>query len=471
MEAVEVKHSYLIRSSIFRLDSKFFKKKYLQDEKLILTKNHQELSYFTKDIKSFGAYSLNNLIEYKESGVPFIRGINLKNGYINFNNIIYITPKSHKLLWKSEIKPKTILLSMSGTIGDVAFSHENYSYPMNSNQDIAKITIDGIKINAFYVYVFLMSTFGKNQVIREARGSVQQHIFLSQIEKIIIPVLSDNLQIRIEKLVNIFNEKLEVSKDLYRQAEIILLEKLGLLNYKSSKENIAIKPLSESFGASGRLDSEYYQPKYDELIEKVKLGNYESLKTLVSIKKSVEPGSDAYQDTGIPFVRVSNLTREGISEPDIHLLPSLFGDDQLKELQPKENTVLLSKDGTVGIAYTVKDETNIITSGAILHLTLKDNTVLPEYLSLVLNSIVVQMQSERDAGGSIIKHWKPSEIERIHIPVVDFNLQTQIEEKIKSSFKLKAESKQLLELAKQAVEVAIEKNEEEAIKLIKAYED
>ena len=77
------------------------------------------------------------------------------------------------------------------------------------------------------------------------------------------------------------------------------------------------------------------------------------------------------------------------------------------------------------------------------------------------------MQSQRDAGGSIIKHWKPSEIKEILIPVIDYTLQTQIESKIKESFRLKEESKRLLELAKRSVEVAIEEGEEIALKFIK----
>jgi len=80
------------------------------------------------------------------------------------------------------------------------------------------------------------------------------------------------------------------------------------------------------------------------------------------------------------------------------------------------------------------------------------------------------MQSERDAGGSIIKHWKPSEIEEVLIPIIDLDLQIQIEQKIKASFKLKAESKKLFDLAKQAVETAIEQDETTAINLIEAYE-
>lgn len=55
---------------------------------------------------------------------------------------------------------------------------------------------------------------------------------------------------------------------------------------------------------------------------------------------------------------------------------------------------------------------DVITSGAIIHLTVTDKEVLPDYLTLVINSVVVKLQAERDAGGSIIQHWKPSEIEK-----------------------------------------------------------
>ena len=74
------------------------------------------------------------------------------------------------------------------------------------------------------------------------------------------------------------------------------------------------------------------------------------------------------------------------------------------------------------------------------------------------------MQSDRDVGGSIIKHWIPSEIEKLLIPVIDLNIQQQIESKIQQSFVLRKESKRLLEIAKQAVEMAIEQDANVAIK-------
>lgn len=109
---------------------------------------------------------------------------------------------------------------------------------------------------------------------------------------------------------------------------------------------------------------------------------------------------------------------------------------------------------------------DIITSGAILHLSLTDPEVMPDYLTLVLNSIIVKMQAERDAGGSIIQHWKPSEIENVIIPILDPEAQQEITNKIRDSFKLRRESARLLNLAKAAVEIAIEQGEDKAMDLL-----
>ncbi|MDR1593912.1 MAG: restriction endonuclease subunit S [Prevotellaceae bacterium] len=116
-----------------------------------------------------------------------------------------------------------------------------------------------------------------------------------------------------------------------------------------------------------------------------------------------------------------------------------------------------SKDGSVGTAYMLRQDADFITSGAILHLMIKDKKVLPEYLTLALNSEVVQQQAERDAGGSIILHWRREEIENVVVPIVDIKIQQKIAEYVEKSFYLCGESKRLLDEAKDMVEKEIEK--------------
>ena len=212
------------------------------------------------------------------------------------------------------------------------------------------------------------------------------------------------------------------------------------------------------------MDAEYYLPKYDALFETLSKFTTANLGELVSIKKSIEPGSEAYQDEGIPFVRVSDVNKFGISEPSIRLSPAIVSD--IESLYPRKNTILLSKDGSIGIAYKVEEDMQVVTSGALLHLTVKDTSqILPDYLTLTLNSQIVQLQAERDCNGAIIQHWKPSDIEKVRIPVLDTDKQKEISDKVQESFRLRKEAKRLLEKAIKAVETAIETDEETALKL------
>ena len=77
------------------------------------------------------------------------------------------------------------------------------------------------------------------------------------------------------------------------------------------------------------------------------------------------------------------------------------------------------------------------------------------------------MQAERDSNGAVIQHWKPSEIENVIVPVLDIDKQKELSEMVQKSFALRYQSKQLLEYAKQAVEIAIEQGEDTALAWLK----
>ena len=205
---------------------------------------------------------------------------------------------------------------------------------------------------------------------------------------------------------------------------------------------------------SGRLDAEYFQPKYDYLLGELKRFKIKAIKEIAVLSKSIEPGSDAYCDNGTPFIRVADLSKFGLSEPSIYLDEMDF--DEV--IRPQKDTILLSKDGSVGVAYKVDEPLNVITSGAIVHLNVTDKEVLPDYLTLVINSVVVKLQAERDAGGSIIQHWKPSEIEKVIIPILAMEEQIKISQLIQQSFSLRRESEILLTKAVSIVENTIDEN-------------
>ena len=90
---------------------------------------------------------------------------------------------------------------------------------------------------------------------------------------------------------------------------------------------------------------------------------------------------------------------------------------------------------------------------------LRNKEVEDEYLVLCINSIVGQMQVERDAGGSVIAHWRPEQIKNILIPILPKLIQQKISDLIRQSHVSRKKAKELLEEARRKVEELIEKGD------------
>ena len=444
-----------IADASIRIDAEFFKASDIADLKLIEKLPHAKLRDVTKkiDVGFVGAMSA----EYTDDiGAPvLLQTRNIKEFIVDDADVIHINRLFHDFLCKSQIHRGDILIARSGSFGNAAIWLKR---DIVNSSDIIIVESDASQIDACYLVALLNSRFGRLQLERFASGAVQGHVNLTILENLKIPVFDKIFQKEVAKMVESANASFDRSRELYREADQMLLDELGFAGWSPTDDAVGVKSYSD-FVSAGRFDAEYFQPKYDELfalLNKCKTRPLGGKDGLVDIQRSMEPGSDAYSDKGIPFVRIADFTEMGISSPEIHIPPEICADSP----RPKKDTILLSKDGSVGIAYKVEDDLDVVTSSGILHLTVKDSAVLPDYLTLVLNSKIVRLQAERDAGGSIIQHWKQSEIEPVKIPLLPLPRQRAIADKVQSSFALRAESKRLLDLAKHAVETAIEQGEE-----------
>lgn len=443
-----------------RIDAEYYRKSLLEYESQIVSLKHttlQDAANFL--IGPFGsAYDTSNYVP--ESDYRYVRGQDVKPFILKDNESRFIAQADYERLAKYSLKEQDVMISVVGTLGNACLVR---SKDLPAIFSCKSTVVRTEKLNPYYLTAYLNSKYGSQLLLRKERGAIQKGLNLDDLKNLVVPVFSEILQNAIEKSIRYAYEMLDNSMLEYSKAEQLLLDELGMTDFTPSAEKVSVKNFADSFGTSGRLDAEYYQTKYDTLCAKLSAVKTYLLGDLVWIKKSIEPGSNEYLTEGIPFVRVSDLSQYGLSEPEIHLSRIPFAH---MNLQPKKDTILLSKDGSVGIAYKIEKDSDIVTSGAILHLELKTNQFLPDYLALVLNSLIVKMQAERDAGGSIIQHWKPSEIAKVVIPWLPIDMQDQISRKIQESFSLRRESKELLERAIQAVEMAIEKDEQAALDLL-----
>lgn len=464
LECSEVDFSYIQKSNdIFRFDSSFFQKKYLLHEEKLLSFPHTTVGKIEAEIKSFGAYSLNNEVEYVPDGVPFLRCLNIKDGFINNANLLFITPEAHKLLWKSEVLPDTFLMTMSGTIGNVAIADDSLKYPINSNQDIAKIRFNG-KYSNHVALGFFLSHYGLYQIEREARGSVQQHVFLSQIETLRIPCFGEILVSAIDHCVikSLFLQK--QSRRIYENAQRTLEEHIGISTTQLTEASscISVESLSQSFHVTGRLDAEFYQKKYQAYETGVMSSRqgYTYIKNeFLHIKEKCSRELDVYN-----YVEIGDV--------DVGTGSAIFNAVNTNELP--DNAKIMTKQGDILVstvrpnrgAVSILEDEGLLVSGAFT--VLRENGNYPkEILQVLLRTSMYRDWLLRFNVGTSYPVIKDEDVLNMPIPLFEETVKQNIVGKVKESSSLRSQSEQLLEYAKQAIEMAIEQGEDTALAWLK----
>lgn len=430
-------------------------------------------AYKGSDVAVDIQYGTSKYCDEKKEGYPVLRLNELDNGFIGmpqkYCNILSIDEFDKLRLKKGDV----LIIRTNGNsnlVGRAAVVMEDTDYAFAS---YLYRVIPNSKINSETLVAYMNCKYGRYEIDKNSIKGNQTNFSPAKFRDINIPKFGVEMQAEISKIIGRAHQYKVMADIEYSTAEELLNIYLKTDLVVNVKETVSIKTFSESFGVNGRLDSEYYQPKYDALFERLqqfkckKLGGDDGI---VNIMKSIEPGSDEYKEEGIPFIRVSDMSKFEIREPEICLSENIT--DNVLNLLPKKDTILFSKDGSVGIAYKMENDAKIITSSALLHLSIKNySEVLPDYLTLVLNSPIVQLQAERDSNGAIIKHWKPSEIERVDIPLLDMRKQEELAKKVRESFAARRKSKELIEYAKKALEMAVENDEEKALEWLREKGD
>jgi len=227
-----------------------------------------------------------------------------------------------------------------------------------------------------------------------------------------------------------------------------------------------VKSFAASFGTTGRLDAEYYQKKYEVLVEKIKSykNGYSILNTFIENYSTGFPyKSETYCEEGIPLIRINNISKGNLNLSNATNIP--FRDFDLSEKDiAVENDILISMSGTIGNSCRVPKGIKAVVNQRIMKFTPKNYD--SEVLSLLINTTVGYSQLERIGTGGVQTNISATDIKEIFIPKFEINKQQEIAKLIEESFLLKKQSEHLLEVAKRAVEIAIEKNEDVAMKYI-----
>lgn len=181
--------------------------------------------------------------------------------------------------------------------------------------------------------------------------------------------------------------------------------------------------------------------------------------------------AEGISDVGV--IKTKQLTNSGVNTEGVE---SYFTNEvcaQNKSTFIANNDVIFASMGVgslgkVSLFYYDGDKLFVTDSTLRIYRAKETTRVLPEMLCMFLQSTIGQELIYRYVVGSTgIINIYDDDIARIPIPVLDTEIQKDIAAKVQESFELRRQSKQLLEYAKQAVEMAIEQGEDTALTWLK----
>lgn len=479
MEGLEVSvlmwREVLSSSYSQRLDSQYFRKEFLGD---LYEGNFYYLSEICL-IKS--GTTPTDRDENLKQGVLLLKTDSIRNDVLSFtspDDFFFIDEEINQRMKSTQLECSDVLMNIVGATTDVIgrCSLLSFDFPSaNITQAIALLRIHSefkTIFNQYYLFAFLSSKLGHKQVRRIARQTGQYNMNLQEVGSFKIPLVGISFQQVIKELI-IKSEQLKIaSQTAYSTAENLLLDALGLdaaavanLNTPTGTVNANVKSFSSSFLSSGRLDAEYYQTKYDriESIIKAYEGGFACLgNQLISIQTGeYSDGYETINGKNIPYIRNTNI-KKGIIEDDVD---RYVNPDDFKAFA-NQGDILTARVGAIGSFGLVNHEfAGSVYSDNVLCLTL-NKSLLPDVYTLYFNSFPNQVLFEKISGGSVQPLITQTSIKDIVIPILEKELQIIVSKKLQESFILSKESQQLLDLAKRAVEVAIEAGEEQALALI-----
>lgn len=367
----------------------------------------------------YGGRDKRTYVKNQEKGLAFMGSSDMLKS--DLNALKFISEKFTPNISNYKIEKDWVLISRSGTVGNTAYANEDFENKCAS-EHIIRVVANSNFLSG-YLYAYLSSSYGYNQLIQGTFGNVIQHIEPHHIENIPIPILPEEIQQKIHNLI------LEVS-NLRVQGNKLLLAAISLFDTKINKSKatlgfqhgkISYKKINKFHK---RLDSQF-QLVWNQ-IEEEKSADLKYIKLSLLASKIFVGGRGKrnYVENGIPFLSSSDMM---LFNPKRNSKKIGVNTKGLEEMKVDKNDILISRSGTVGNTVIVGDDLkDTAISEHALRLVIDSQKISPHYVFAYLKTKSGKRSMEASAFGSVIITLNEDLIGNIKIPILEENFQEKI---------------------------------------------
>lgn len=351
-------------------------------------------------------------------------------GFLGSSEMLDCKPEPVKYMINDEkasdvrVKKGLVLISRSGTIGNVTLVGETLSHFLVSEHAIRMECKD----HPGFVYAFLKSKVGKLVVCSTQYGAVIQEIEPEHLVTVPIPDAPAELKQKINDLIIRSYELRDESNELIDKATALLKAELQLpdinaFDVELYKKKAPVDTFSVKLSdMSGRLDASYHVPIVDAITEH--LQKYAEEVTTIGdarISKNVILPlrfKRVYVDEGYGRVLIGGKQLHELDPSGKKYLSSTKHDKILDKLEVLENTTLITRSGTIGkVALVPKHWEHWIPSDHIIRVVPATKDIAG-YLNIFLASDYGFQLITRFTYGSVVDEIDDNHVRAIPVPIL-----------------------------------------------------
>ena len=402
---------------------------------------------------------------YSESGYRYLRVSDLGKHGIENDNPRYVDVE--EIPEKIKLTNNSFLVSRSGSLGLVSVIEDEIKEVILSSH-IFKVNLNTTKIRPEYLETFLRSQIGQFQFFQNNNGAVIPEISQTALKSIRVVLPPSNIQ---NHIVSFTRSAYDQKEQKEQEADALLdsiddyvLKELGIEMPAVEEKKCFVIYAGQTVGR--RVDSFYYQSKFrniDQIVENVQFDIFNLGALIRDISSGATPKVDEnyYTDSsGIPFLRVQNVTNQGIDLSDAKFITLEVHNGMLKRSQLKKDDLVFTITGRIGSVAVVPDnfEGNINQHSVKFHLKerITNTTINPSYVAAFLNSELGKSLAIREVTGGTrpALDYKALKSLQIILPSIEIQdkIVTEIKNRLEKVEELRREADAIVEQAKERVE-------------------
>lgn len=385
---------------------------------------------------------------FKEKGIPFIKTSAVSRHYINVNDLQKIDSKFHNTAIRRSItKPYDVIYTMTGKFMGKAAMCPATIHEMNMSQN-SVVLHTKTPLQAAFLTIFLNSKINRIQV----RGtySITKQKFMNQgkISNLKVIQYHSKYDSIMQQYVNAYDRYYAAVSRI--QLIISQFNTEHRLSYVDKAQyGFMVNP--QKFEKQ-MLTPNYYRSDIHNTIHSVLGDGPAEGFDIDRLKKGDEIGSPNYLETGIPFIKTSDIINYGVDyEPDCYCPWSFLS--QLNQ-DIHKGDIIFAKDGKPGEVAIILESNQIVISSGLVRYRPRDNDER-YWLFLLLASKYGEAYFKKwFVVASTMLHLRADFFRTFKIPIITDEIKKQYIIPLAQAFQEKADCFNTLDKIKTLVEAS-----------------